>query len=170
MLDFHSQKVTFLSLFETLQWRHNERDGVSNHLRFYCFLNRLFRRRSKKTPKLRVTGLYEGNSPVNSTNKGPVTRKMFPFDDVIGDLHSDRVLAYMNTTRRQLNYIIFLGQLMIHDALRPRQDGCHFADNIFKCIFVNETFEFQIKFHRNMFLLGLIDHTPALVQIMAWRR
>ena len=42
-------------------------------------------RRSKKTPKLRVTGLWMGNSPgpVNSPHKGPVTRKMFPFDDVI---------------------------------------------------------------------------------------
>ena len=45
----------------------------------------LFRRRSKKTPKLRVTGLCAGNSPgpVNSPHKGPVTGKMFPFDDVI---------------------------------------------------------------------------------------
>ena len=48
-------------------------------------INRLFRRRSKKTSKLRVTGLCIGNSPglVNSPHKGPVTRKMFPFDDVI---------------------------------------------------------------------------------------
>ena len=50
----------------TLQWRHNERNGVSNHRRFDCLLNRLFRRRSKKTSKLRVTGLCEGNSPVTS--------------------------------------------------------------------------------------------------------
>ena len=44
-----------------------------------------FRRRSKKTSKLRVTGLCAGNSPgtVNSPHKWPVTRKMFPFDDVI---------------------------------------------------------------------------------------
>ena len=45
----------------------------------------LFNRRSKKTPKLRVTGLCEGihRWPVNSPHKGPVMRKMFPFDDVI---------------------------------------------------------------------------------------
>ena len=47
-----------------LQWRHNERDGVSNHQRLDCLLNRLFRCRSKKTSKLCITGLYEGNSPV----------------------------------------------------------------------------------------------------------
>ena len=48
----------------TLQWRHNERNGVSNHRHLDCLLNRLFRRRSKKTSKLRVTGLCEGNSRV----------------------------------------------------------------------------------------------------------
>ena len=35
-----------------LQWRHNERDAVSNHRRLDCLLNRLFSRRSKKTSKL----------------------------------------------------------------------------------------------------------------------
>ena len=69
----------------TLHWRHNDHDGDSNHQPHDCLLNRLFRRRSKKTSKLRVTGLCVGNSPgpVNSPHKGPVTRKMFPFDDVI---------------------------------------------------------------------------------------
>ena len=47
-----------------LRWRHNERNGVSNHQPHDCLLNRLFRRRSKKTSKLRLTGLCEGNSPV----------------------------------------------------------------------------------------------------------
>ena len=47
-----------------LRWRHNEHDGVSNHQSHHCLLNRLFRRRSKETSKLRVTGLCAGNSPV----------------------------------------------------------------------------------------------------------
>ena len=69
----------------SLRWRHNDHGGVSNHQPHHCLLNRLFRRRSWKTSKLRVTGLCVGKSPgpVNSPNKGPVTRKMFPFDDVI---------------------------------------------------------------------------------------
>ena len=46
-----------------LQWRHNGRDSVSNHQPHDCLLNRLFRHRSKKTSKLRVTGLCAGNSP-----------------------------------------------------------------------------------------------------------
>ena len=47
----------------SLRWRHNGRDGVSNHQPHDCLLNRLFRRRSKTTSKLRVTGLCAGNSP-----------------------------------------------------------------------------------------------------------
>ena len=49
----------------SLQWRHNGHDSVSNHQPHDCLLSRLFRRRSKKTPKLRVTGLCAGNSPGN---------------------------------------------------------------------------------------------------------
>ena len=49
--------------FKTLQWRHSGRDSVSNHRPHDCLLNRWFRRRSKRTSKLRVTGLCAGNSP-----------------------------------------------------------------------------------------------------------
>ena len=45
-----------------LHWRHNGNDSVSNHHPHDCSLNRLFRRRSKKISKLRVTGLCAGNS------------------------------------------------------------------------------------------------------------
>ena len=55
-----------------LQWRHNGRDGVSNHQPHECSFNRLFRRRSKKTSKLRVTDLCAGNSPV--TGEFPAQR------------------------------------------------------------------------------------------------
>ena len=46
-----------------LQWRHNELDSISNHQPHHCLLSRLFGCTSKKTPKLRVTGLCAGNSP-----------------------------------------------------------------------------------------------------------
>ena len=51
--------------YQPLQWRHNyEHDGVLNHRRFNCLFNRLFRRRSKRTLKLHITGPCEGNSSV----------------------------------------------------------------------------------------------------------
>ena len=49
-------------IWMALRWRHNGHDGVSNHQPNECLLNRLFRRRSKKPSKLRVTGLCVGNS------------------------------------------------------------------------------------------------------------
>ena len=48
---------------DPLQWRDNERDGVSNHQRINCLRNRLCRRKSKKTSKLRAIDLCMGNSP-----------------------------------------------------------------------------------------------------------
>ena len=69
----------------SLQWRHNGHDSVSNHQSHDYLLNGLFRRRSKKHQSSAslafVRGIHRG--PVNSPHKWPVTRKMFPFDDVI---------------------------------------------------------------------------------------
>ena len=81
----------------SLQWRYNERNGISNHQPHDCLLNRLLRRRSKKTPKLCVTGLCEENSPVTGefpSQRGPVTRKMFPFDDNIMFLRRNGILKW----------------------------------------------------------------------------
>ena len=97
---FHDAWATFITCYQrcytdiwnrngkcwsgvTLRWRHHGPDGVSNHQRLGCLFNCQFRRRSNKTSKLRVIGLCAGDSPVNSPHKWPVTRKMFPFDDVI---------------------------------------------------------------------------------------
>ena len=84
-------------------WRYNEQDGVSNHRRLdwllnlagangvsvgsstRAVLNRLFRGWSRKTLKLCVTGLCEGIHRwlLDSPHKGPVTRKIFPFEYII---------------------------------------------------------------------------------------
>ena len=59
-----------------LQRRHNGLDGVSYHQSHDCLLSRLFGRRSKKTSKLRVTGLCAGNSPGTGT-RGQYRGKCF---------------------------------------------------------------------------------------------
>ena len=70
-------------------------------------------------------------------------------------------------------------QLLIHaltstaifiNTLRPRQNGRHFADDIFKCIFSNENAWISLKFSLKFVPKGPINNNPALVQIMAWRR
>ena len=59
-------KILYSFYYKSSQWHHNGHDGVLNHQPYYCFLNRLFRHRSKKTSKLCVTGLCVGNWPVTS--------------------------------------------------------------------------------------------------------
>ena len=100
-----------------LHWRHNDHNGVSNHQPHGCLLNRLFRRRSKKTSELRVTGLCVGNSPgpVNSPHKGPVTRKMFPFDDVImGIVEVCGIFLVFQTCRCHLQLYMFHTKHSVH--------------------------------------------------------
>ena len=66
-LFIYSSQALLSGLFgfrSSLQRRQNECGGVSNHRRIDCLLNRLFRRRSKKTSTLHVAGLREGNSSV----------------------------------------------------------------------------------------------------------
>ena len=54
---------------KSLQWRHNEPDGVSNHQPRDCLLNRLLGRRSKKTSKSRVIGLKRYMNVANDRSK-----------------------------------------------------------------------------------------------------
>ena len=54
-------------------------------------------------------------------------------------------------------------------TLRPRQDGCQFPDDIFKCIFINENIWILIEISLKFVPKGPINKIPAFVQIMAWR-
>ena len=103
---------------QPLKWRHNEHDGVSNHQPHDFLLSRLFRRISKKTSKLRVTGLSEGNSPVTGEfPTQPVTRKMFPFDDAIMTARCTRDVVC--TTTSHSSHQLMLGLHRIATNLGP---------------------------------------------------
>ena len=56
------------------------------------------------------------------------------------------------------------------NTLRPRQNGHHFPDDNFKCIFLNENVWIWIKISLKFVPKGLINKIPALVQVMAWCR
>ena len=56
------------------------------------------------------------------------------------------------------------------NTLRPRQNGRRFADDTFKCIFLNENVRISIKISLKFVTKGPIYNNPELVQIMAWRR
>ena len=81
--------------YMALQWRHNDHDGVSNHQPRDCLLNRLFRCRSKKTLKLRVTGLCVGNSSV--TVEFPAQRASNAENVSIWWRHHEKVLRIISS-------------------------------------------------------------------------
>ena len=56
------------------------------------------------------------------------------------------------------------------NTLRPRQNGRHFPDDIFKCIFLNENISISIDISLKFAHKGQINNNPALVQIMVWRQ
>ena len=120
-----SRTIYFCGEWFPLQWRHHERDGVSNHRCLDYLHNRLFRRRSKKTSKLCVTGVCLGNSsrwPVESPHKVPVTRKTFPFDGVIMK-HVKNWHSW--SPRRSMEPFI---QASIHPSIHPSIQIKHISD------------------------------------------
>ena len=56
------------------------------------------------------------------------------------------------------------------NTLRSKQDGCHFPDDIFKCIFLNENAWIFFSISLNFVPKGPINNIPSSVQIMAWHR
>ena len=89
----------------TLQWRHDEHDGDSNHRPHDCLLNRLFKRRSRKTSKFRVTGLCEGKSP--ETGEFPAQRASNAEKVSIWWRHHDR----MDLIATSVIHLLFCGDI-----------------------------------------------------------
>ena len=160
--------------------------------------------------------------PVNSPHKWPVTRKMFPFDDVImchsrgrqppppdPATHTHHWYHHTQTVMLLTDYLIVISWLSpyhcsalswdyhtipISNSIRlncrtnmgivyiclhfscfinsfpPGQNDRHFADDMFKCIFLNGNILISNKISLKYVPWGLIDNMPALVQIMVWRR
>ena len=97
----------------TLRWCHNESDSVSHHRRLDCLLNRLFRRRSRRASKLRVTGLCEGNSP--ETGEVPAQRASDAEKVSIWWRHHGSGCWFVNKLAKQF---ILMGLLLIPFACR----------------------------------------------------
>ena len=54
------------------------------------------------------------------------------------------------------------------NTLRLRENGRHFSDYIFKCIFLNENILLLLKI--SLKFVPNINNIPALIEVMAWRR
>ena len=114
------------------------------------------RKRQSSASLAFVRGIHRG--PVNSPHKWPVRRNMFPFDDVIMWIHiglGSRLLVGVE----ELIWCSF----WFYWLIPPGQNGRHFADDIFRLIFVNEKFCSLIKISLKFVPKCPIDNNPALV-------
>ena len=117
----------------SLQWRHNERDCVSNHRRLDCLLNRLFRCRSKKTSKLRVTGFCEVNSLPHCTYwslifADDILKCIFSMTTFQFWLKNDRNLLTVDRDSALVQVMAWLrgGDKPLHTRANVHQDlSCH---------------------------------------------
>ena len=77
---------------------------------------------------------------------------------------------------RSLFYTILMTAILLYsrwghfNTLRPRQNGRHFADDIFICIVLTENVWISISFSLKFVPKVQINNIPALVQLMAWPR
>ena len=102
----HKSDMSLSSItLSPLRWRHNDHAGVSNHQPHGCLLNRLFRRKSKKTSKLRVTGLCAGNSP--GTGDFPAQMASYAENVSIWWRHHDYIYVHMTCTKHDLVTVIY---------------------------------------------------------------
>ena len=123
-----------------LQWHHNGRDSISNHQPHDCLLNHLLRRTTKKTSKLRFTGLcageFTGDQWIRRTN-GQLCGKCFhlmtsscllicphQWFTVITqeslDLLSERILFPWSGMISEIQYTLMLAQVVdygLHNEL-----------------------------------------------------
>ena len=119
-------------MYDSLSWRHDECHGASNHRRFDCLRNRLFRRRSEKTSKIRVTGLCEGNSSV--TGEFPAQRASNAENVSIRRHHvSDQSCEYKNPLIR------FRSNFADRQA-RQIQKWINVGDNIYMTYMLGSSF------------------------------
>ena len=84
------------------------------------------------------------------------------FQDEVG---YKQILPILSVIRMCYKGIAELHELGIElfNSLKLRQNGCHFADDIVKCIFVNENLHILIKISLNFIPKGPIDNNPAPV-------
>ena len=79
---------------------------------------------------------------------------------------------YMRAISHEILVSVYKMSLIMtcFNTLRPRQNGRHFPDDIFKWIFLYENVWISINISLNFVPRGPINNIPTLVQVLAWRR
>ena len=143
--------------FVPLQWRHNERDGASNHQPHDYLLSRLFKAQVKEIIKAPrhwpVWGEFTGEFPAQRA----ATPKMFPFDDVI--------MRIIKKPQALYGILVNIGSGGVHKSLRALKNKSSWISpvnkiHIFQCvgkIFCEEFQRVPSKFHAKYLTHALKD-------------
>ena len=138
---------------QTLHWRHNGRDGVSNLQPHHCLFNHLFRRRSKKTSKRRVTGFCEGNSPA----AGGFPAQMASNAENVANWWRHHVTLDLNNLEQSLaNRESFLQDVFHICSQQQRIEQCPLSF-ICRNIFVKCFISFSYTSHHRYFVAVPVD-------------
>ena len=149
--------------FTTLQWCHNELDGISNHQPQDYLLNRLFGHRSKKTSKLCVTGLCVGNS--SGTGEFPAQMASNVENVSIWWRHHDLGAGQNRMHVRIWYFLIYFLQMiymMSYDFAMPQWVQLHEARH--------ESDMKAIKFHWGTFCKGMVTLIHIINKKSGWEK
>ena len=132
---------------------------VLNDIKYNSWPNwRIYRISPDLPSQVSVRNLLWVNLEALSSFRGISASRSFPVTFLPQELESFISYPISSFNRATVN------------TLRPRQNGRHFADHIFKCIFLNENVRIPIKISLKFVPKGPINNIPSLVQIMAWHR
>ena len=92
-----------------------------------------------------------------------------PTGDAELNLTDQQFIAYYGAPFIR-GFTVCLTQSRADDHVNPPPPGRHFADDIFRYIFVNEKFYILMELSLKFVHKGPIDNNPALIQMMAWCR
>ena len=156
------------TLYVSLQWRHNERDGVSNHQPRDCLLKCLFRYRSKKTSKLHVTGLCEGNSLV--TGEFPTQRASNAETVSIWWRHHDRYFCFLGVSC-MIGHWLMKPIYAFSKKVQCARNTKHSMDDIIQCCFITNYFSPRVQWTKNNILLPRLgsDVMSTMCGIFSWQ-
>ena len=112
-------------------------------------------------------------SSLTNSSTISVSYNLFPWPLTIIDMesmHNSWILTRCTRNIDRLPWIASTAGRTVFNTLRPKQNGRHFADDTFKCIFFNEIILISLKISLKHVLKRRINNIPTLVQIMACRR
>ena len=139
--------------------------GVSNHPQLDCLFYILFGLTTNKTAKFRLLAHYEKARKVKNVST------VWCHQWTTGN-DATWLVTLLSRYVTKWHFYIHGGyrRLLWHLTSRPRQNGHHIADDLFKCTSLNKDQWISIKISLMLVPKGPISNILALVPIMAWRR